>query len=216
VAPGAFGRELAVSEPVARAGFVAMGSDDSAFVVWQDGSPPSAVMATRLTPEGSSEPAVKLDTSAPGLSGIPTSGVYARVAADHLGRAMAMWVNQAATAGGVIEQIRVQRYEAGWAEGHTALSSSTFGEWAVISPMGLVLDRHGNGFAGFGHGSPARAWVRRFRDGSGWEPAVELAPSASAPLVAVDACGRAVVAWASAGRVYLRRFIELTAPRPRH
>jgi hypothetical protein len=159
---------------------------------------------------------VPLDTRAPGLGGVPTSGVYARVAADHLGRAMAMWVNQAKTTGGVIEQVRSQRYEGGWADRHVALSGSTVGEWAVISPTGLILDRHGNGFAGFGHGSPARAWVSRFRDGFGWEPAAEVATSATAPLVAVDASGRAAIAWASDGRVYLRRFIDLTAPPPRH
>jgi hypothetical protein len=159
-------------------------------------------------------PYAVLDTRAPGLA---SSGVYARIAADERGRAMALWVNQGATDHSVFEEIRAQRFDGGWASEHVPLSRPpTVGEWAVISPMGLALDPHGNGFAAFGHFTPAHAWVRRFREAEGWEPPVELATSATAPLVAADASGRAAVAWSSGSKVFLRRFIELTAPRPRH
>jgi hypothetical protein len=211
--PGGFGAPIVVREPAARAGFAAMARDGSALVIWEEGSPLDSVKAARVTPAGEVESPSVLDTSVPGAA---SSGVYARVAVDDLGRGMALWVNQGETAQGTLEQIRAQRYDGAWAPEPMLLSASTIGEWAVLSPTALALDPHGNGFAGLGQGAPARARMVRFLESVGWLPSIELAASATAPLVAVDASGRAAVAWASEGKVFLRRFIELTAPHPRH
>jgi hypothetical protein len=205
--------QIVVREPAARAGFAAMRQDGSVLVVWEEGSPPHAVKVAGVGSDGEVEAETALDTE---VAGVPSSGIYARIAVDSRGRALALWVNQGKTAAGTVEEIRAQRLDGRWAAEHVALGESTVDEWAVISPLGLVLDPHGNGFAGFGHGDPARAWVQRFRETSGWQAPVKLSESATAPLLAVDAAGRAAVAWASGGKVYLRRFIELTAPRPRH
>jgi hypothetical protein len=212
-ASGVIEPQRVLAEPAARAGFAAMLTDGSAFVVWQEGSPPRAVSAARFTPGGEPAVAAVLDTTVPAA---PSSGAYARIAVDELGRALVLWVNQGEADAGIVEQVRAQRFDGGWARGHAALTGVTVGEWAVISPLGLALDPHGNGFAGFGHGAPARAWVRRFRPSAGWEPPLELSESATAPLLAVDRGGRAAIAWSSGGKVFFRRFIELTAPRPRH
>lgn len=210
---GQFGGEIVMREPAARAGFAAMQRDGSVLAVWEEGSPLDSVKAARVTPEGVGEPPVSLDTGAPGGK---TSGIYVRAAVDDLGRGLALWVNQAGSDAGTEEGIRAQRFDLNWAPASLPLTGVTVDEWAVISPMGLALDPHGNGFAGFGHGAPARAQVARFREATGWQHPIELATSATAPLVAVDASGRAAAVWASDGRVFLRRFIELTAPRPRH
>jgi hypothetical protein len=211
--PSARGTLLVMREPAARAGFAAMGPDGSAFVIWEEGSPLDSVKAARFTPGGDGEPPFSLDTTSPEGK---TSGIYARIAVDARGRALALWVNQTQTDAGTLEGIRAQRFDFNWAPGSAPLSTITVGEWAVISPMGLALDPHGNGFAAFGHRAPARAVVARFLEATAWQSPIEVAESATAPLVAVDASGRAALAWASGGKAFLRRFIELTAPRPRH
>lgn len=217
---GAWGETVTVADSDAGSPFATFDADGSALVGYEQ----RGLVTRRLGTSGELGEPVSLETG--GERG-ENYGGQLRLALDRFGDGLSLWVNTshfpiaesgASTSFANIGEVRAQRLlvDRGWLAGHARLDEpaplESVSASRTLSRRALVLDAQGNGFAAWSESDSSngasRVRASRFTGGAGFQPPHPFTAEGGAPLLAIDARGRAIAVWHASGSTWLARFVE--------